>query len=145
MKYRKLRIAWSVVWGILCLLLIVLWVRSYSSYDFVKVMPTAGLVSGVGVVMADTVDHHWFHNSLLETESVRHNDIDERRSGFWGFGYNIWQDGDWQVWAPHWFVVIITVCVGAAPWWSLRFSLRTLIIAMTVVAVALGLIVFSMQ
>src|SRR3954451_8568493 len=29
MRYRKLRIAWSVVWGIACLLLIVLWVRSY--------------------------------------------------------------------------------------------------------------------
>jgi hypothetical protein len=29
MKYRKLRIAWSVGWGVLCLLLILLWVRSY--------------------------------------------------------------------------------------------------------------------
>jgi hypothetical protein len=30
MKYRKLRIAWSVACGILLLLLISLWVRSYS-------------------------------------------------------------------------------------------------------------------
>lgn len=30
MKYRKLRIAWSVAWGVACLLLIALWVRSYS-------------------------------------------------------------------------------------------------------------------
>ena len=29
MRFRKLRIAWSVVWGIACVLLIVLWVRSY--------------------------------------------------------------------------------------------------------------------
>jgi hypothetical protein len=29
MKYRKLRIAWSIGWGVLCLLLVVLWVRSY--------------------------------------------------------------------------------------------------------------------
>jgi hypothetical protein len=29
MKYRKLRIAWSVGWGVLCLLLVALWVRSY--------------------------------------------------------------------------------------------------------------------
>ena len=29
MGYRKLRIAWSVVWGIATVLLIVLWVRSY--------------------------------------------------------------------------------------------------------------------
>ena len=29
MKYRKLRIAWSVGWGIVAVLLVVLWVRSY--------------------------------------------------------------------------------------------------------------------
>src|SRR5918995_3829478 len=34
MKYGKLRIAWSVGWGLLCLLLIVLWVRSYWWNDF---------------------------------------------------------------------------------------------------------------
>src|SRR5262245_41449478 len=31
MRYRKLRIAWSVFWGLVCLLLSVLWVRSYES------------------------------------------------------------------------------------------------------------------
>ena len=30
MKFRKLRITWSMTWGVLALLLIVLWVRSYS-------------------------------------------------------------------------------------------------------------------
>ncbi len=29
MRFRKLRIAWSVVCGLACVLLIVLWVRSY--------------------------------------------------------------------------------------------------------------------
>src|SRR4051794_31206678 len=29
MRYRKVRIAWSVVWGVVAVLLIVLWVRSY--------------------------------------------------------------------------------------------------------------------
>ena len=28
MKYRKLRIAWSVFWGVACVLLVVLWARS---------------------------------------------------------------------------------------------------------------------
>ncbi len=31
MKHRKLRIAWSVAWGIAGVLLIALWVRSYHS------------------------------------------------------------------------------------------------------------------
>ena len=29
MRYRKLRIAWSVAWGLLAVILIALWVRSY--------------------------------------------------------------------------------------------------------------------
>src|SRR5690348_9197803 len=33
MKYRDLRIAWSVLWGVVAVLLILLWVRSYSRLD----------------------------------------------------------------------------------------------------------------
>jgi hypothetical protein len=35
MRYRKLRIAWSVACAIACLLLMALWVRSYAVLDFV--------------------------------------------------------------------------------------------------------------
>jgi hypothetical protein len=46
---------------------------------------------------------------------------------------------------PHWFVVLLFTTLAAAPWlfkicW--RFSLRTLLIATTLVAVVLGLIVW---
>ena len=34
MKHRKLRIAWSVAWGIAAVMLIALWVRSYWWRDF---------------------------------------------------------------------------------------------------------------
>ena len=45
-KFRKLRIAWSVFWGSLCLLMIAWWIRSYWWQDggFVKLtgqMPLA--------------------------------------------------------------------------------------------------------
>ena len=33
MRFRKLRIAWSVVCGIVCILLIVSWVRSYGRFN----------------------------------------------------------------------------------------------------------------
>src|SRR5215212_8964377 len=33
MRFRKLRIAWSVFWGLAAVLLIVLWVRSYWWWD----------------------------------------------------------------------------------------------------------------
>src|SRR4030095_6915172 len=34
-KHRKLRIAWSVTWGVVAVLLCVLWVRSYQATDIV--------------------------------------------------------------------------------------------------------------
>ena len=37
MKYRKLRIAWSVACAVVCLLLLAFWVRSYSWVDFVAI------------------------------------------------------------------------------------------------------------
>src|SRR5262245_10305239 len=33
MKYRKLRVAWSAWWSIACVLLLLLWVRSYFRGD----------------------------------------------------------------------------------------------------------------
>jgi hypothetical protein len=43
--------------------------------------------------------------------------------------------------APHWLLLLYTVTLGTIPWLHWRFSLRTLLIAMTLVAVVLGLIV----
>src|SRR5262245_30694970 len=36
MRFRKLRIAWSVLWGVAAVLLIVLWVRSYWRTEFLE-------------------------------------------------------------------------------------------------------------
>src|SRR5690349_16513123 len=37
MKYRKLRLAWSVAWGVVAVLLCILWVRSYWSLDLAAI------------------------------------------------------------------------------------------------------------
>jgi hypothetical protein len=42
---------------------------------------------------------------------------------------------------PYWFLVLLTCACAAAPWIRKRFSLRTLLITVTLVAVGLGLIV----
>jgi hypothetical protein len=39
---------------------------------------------------------------------------------------------------PHWFTILLTATVAALPWFKWQFSLRTLLIATTLVAVALG-------
>src|SRR4051812_40138543 len=49
MKYRKLRIAWSVFCGIACVLLIALWVRSYWRTEFVERMVSVNPLYASGV------------------------------------------------------------------------------------------------
>jgi hypothetical protein len=60
--------------------------------------------------------------------------------GVLGFG-RIDQDMSTIVFAPYWFFVLFTVTLAAIPWLPWRFSLRTLLIAITLVAVVLGLVV----
>jgi hypothetical protein len=45
---------------------------------------------------------------------------------------------------PDWLVVSLCVAIGFVPWlpWPRQFSLRTLLIATTLIAVALGIIVW---
>jgi hypothetical protein len=43
---------------------------------------------------------------------------------------------------PHWFLLMLAAGLAAAPWLRYRFSLRTLLIATTLVAVVLSLAVY---
>src|SRR5829696_7121142 len=36
MKFRMLRVAWSVVWAVACVLIIVFWIRSFRSCDLFR-------------------------------------------------------------------------------------------------------------
>jgi hypothetical protein len=42
---------------------------------------------------------------------------------------------------PNWFTIGLLATIGAFPWTHWRFSLRTLLIVMTLVAVALWVVV----
>jgi hypothetical protein len=52
--------------------------------------------------------------------------------------------GKWRIYVPHYFALLIFSVCTVSPWicWSKRFSLRTLLIVMTLVAVGLGIIVW---
>ena len=52
---RGLRIAWNVVFGILCLLLIVLWVRSYWRYDLLSLPGPHRIASMEGEILYDEI------------------------------------------------------------------------------------------
>jgi hypothetical protein len=46
---------------------------------------------------------------------------------------------------PHWFVLLLLASISAAAWLPWRFSLSTLLIAMTLLAVGLGWLVYAIR
>jgi hypothetical protein len=151
MRYRKLRIAWSVVCGIACLLLIVLWVRSYWWYDMVQIKTSWRLLqihSSCG--HAGLCQFNFGRNPSTSAQMAK-EDIDDIYSGCGGrhairpagdlklpFGSNVS-----TITMPQWPAIVFAAACTAFPLvhWSNRFSLRTLLIATTLVAVVLGLII----
>jgi type VI protein secretion system component VasF len=144
MRNRKLRIAWSVVWGIGCLLLIVLWVRSHWEIDIYGKQPSNvngfSLLSRNGAVYCAIgremdLDVTWrFILAWIDVDAAR---TTSRH-------FVIANDGMITiVRVPDWFLLGLIAALVAAPWIRWQFSLRTLLIATTLVAVVLGVIVWA--
>jgi hypothetical protein len=152
MKYRKLRIAFSAVCGIICLLLIALWVRSHYWNDVYAIHVGAyklGVQSVVGrlwfVRALNTVSFHQrITNQTSRNRLIEIVRADENAIGFY-FGRPHPSSSDFRLSVPHWWFVVPAFVLAALPWihWSNRFSLRTLLIATTLVAILLGLIVYA--
>jgi hypothetical protein len=154
MKYRKLRIAWSVVWGIVALLLCAGWAFAFLHSEFVanrlnttKVLTTIAFNRG----------------SLAYSRFDAANQVGVTREGThvgsstppfgWKLGLCklksstqsfLWQSSNPYliVQAPYWSLVLPAILFAGAPWGSRRFTLRTLLIATTLIAVVLGLVVW---
>jgi hypothetical protein len=146
MKYRKLRIAWSVGCGILCLLLVALWVRSYSSRSMLAggighqfVLQALGGQIGFYSVYDEGPD--WYFYSLTMKSDRQHY------QSHTDWAYVTEDINGWYVIIPFWFPTILFGALAALPWsrWPARFSLRTLLIAMTVAAVGLGWMVYALR
>jgi hypothetical protein len=145
MRFRKLRIAWSVGCGIACVLLIVLWVRSYESgivlNERITKTHALSLVSQRGFCGALLLDPTVYASPKwgLSTGSPQ-----RWGSPSWDFAIHSKSDRYVQVMVPWWFVVlsgaIMSIIAQQLKW---RFSLRTLLIATTLVALVLGAIVYA--
>ena len=147
MKYRKLRIAWSATWGLVAVLLIVLWVRSYQQIDeFGEPFSRSGVyvLSQKGNLSltyfapgpsrsADLIDAR-VHSVGVVTQNCTSFRFD-RFSDWFSTTYLL----------HHWLPVAIFGAIAPIPWipWAKRFSLRTALIATTLVAVVLGLIIYA--
>ena len=164
---RGLRIAWSVWWGIVCVLLVALWVRSFGQYDAAIVrIPSNGVASAtsffgrilLGRIPESIASGAYVYGSAptgtWEFSSVPivapHGEAQAQMlelRGFPGFGFfsNPTVSGFYRLDLPHWFLVFLSASLAMVPWinQTKRFSLRTLLIATTLIAVVLGLIVWS--
>jgi hypothetical protein len=142
MRFRKLRIAWSVWWSLAAVLLIVLWVRSYWRRDLLTAYlanKTLLVQSNFGrmLVGVTPIGKPW------EYSSQQASPVPIQHESKLGFGTVQLMVGTLHA-VPHWFCVLLLGTLVAVPWIPIqrRFTLRTLLIATTLVAVVLGLIMW---
>jgi hypothetical protein len=159
MRYRKLRIAWSVFWGLAAVFLIVLWVRSYEWRDRIVIpLRTPRFLrvdSNHGKVEFETYGQGMGEMSFSIT-AISHVDI----TAAWDRSFPTvpqpvdrkqwrWESrtGRFFVYLPHWSLVTILAALAVVPWirWPRRFTLRTLFVATTLVAVLLGVVVGAVR
>jgi hypothetical protein len=162
---KGLRIAWTVWWGVVCVLVVMLWVRSYIFFDRCNVpMPRQSGISAttgqgemqfrVDFVTTGWNRTFWWPKGLPLDEKAGRERIARNRErwlqilnhSLLGFGFRTTPDF-WLVITPLWFVVLLFVTLAYFPWFPLSwtFSLRNLLIATTLIAILLRLIVYCVK
>jgi hypothetical protein len=157
-----LRIAVTALSLTACVLLIALWVRSYRWVDMVSGPRLGSRIVAVGSTpgvfcFTSFSTHNWWMSpwDKRSFDAVNWWKImvaDGTQSLMWGKAYTsrMWGKFEYDIapatiYIPYWFGVLISASVAtitSIPW-SKRFSLRTLLIATTLVAVGLAIIVIA--
>jgi hypothetical protein len=132
-----------------CVLLIALWVRSYWRVDSLTYIHSINRV-----ICGHSFPGRWIvlvtpktiaHRPGLESYAITQHFDSGVPNSFLGFYYHT-SPGATMLAIPCWFMVssfaVLSVTAGF-PWMPRRFSLRTVLIATTLVAVGLGVIVYA--
>ncbi len=144
---RKLRIAWSVGCGIACLLMLALWVRSYWWIEHIggPLSQTHRLSawSSDGGMVIRVIYAPYGYNWYLHRTSRSQPGFSASKVRF-GSAFQLLPN---HIELPHWSVVLLSAAFGVVPWIkpSRRFSLRTLLIITTLIAVLLWVIIYAMD
>ena len=145
---RRLRIAVSVFFALVAVAFAVLWVRSYRTCDTVSILDAR---SGLYTYLGSNSGTMYLHRSTLEFipypgDSVPRfsytalNASEPQAVFVWNT--NLLQ-GPVGISFPYWLLILVAAATAALPWLRYRFSFRTMLIATTLVAVVLGLIVWA--
>lgn len=132
---RWLQITWTVCCGI-AVLFVALWVRSYWCADYLDGPLLVGSMQGKLTFIKMNEPSPWKVVKLPLSSMPPAGSTSS-----WGYTTNFRSSA---VHFPHWLLVAILAIIAAMPWlrFSKRFSLRTLLIAMTLVSVVLGVVVY---
>jgi hypothetical protein len=150
---KNLRIAATMLCLVACALLVTLWVRSYFARDMLRGVVRSQAVYftslrgkfAIGIDVWPHAPFGWTNESKSDKSNMRAvfpTVTGKRPLSIIGFRW-LFTPRLIIVVVPHWFILLITAACAAIPWIKLQFGLRTLLIAMTLVAAFLGLIAIS--
>jgi hypothetical protein len=147
MKHRKLRIAWSVAWGIVAVLLIVLWLRSYSRADMIAGYSPSTFVFGLGSRQGSLGVEWQAGATFFSVRQLKAGSFPLGTAPSVRFYYERTRRGTIAIGVPIWFPMCLLATVVSAPWvrWPNRFSVRILLLTTTLVALLLSRIVMSIR
>ncbi len=145
---KYLRIAVTALSLTACVLLIALWVRSYWRCDQIDIPVSSNYGISIESVRGQLAGWDWDNlGGPWEVWSqpievwLGHEPVENELLGFPPHqGLRV---SGGIVWVPHWLTVIVAAVTAASLWIRRRFSLRTLLIAITLVAVLMGAIVYA--
>jgi len=144
---QYVRIAVTALSLMACVLCIALWVRSNWYVDEVW-FPLPGN-RGLGFVSAENCGSIGIQKResnpssyIVGYNSVALPIVDYELRTFPGFFLTLESDVAYLN-VPYWFLVLLSALAAVCAWTSWQFSLRTMLIATTLVAVGLGVIVLS--
>jgi hypothetical protein len=149
MKHRKLRIAGSVVCGTVTLLLVALWVCSYWNTSgingsspanslFLRICSGKMWFGRCASYISTSEPWGFYHSPLIESAPFADRSI---------LGVAVVPlYGVWQAKLPLWFPTLLSAGLAAwIPRARFRFTVRSLLITMAMVAMVLGLVVYAVR
>src|SRR5262245_2172819 len=115
MRFRKLRIAWSLAWGVTAVLLIGLWIRSYWRNDIVSRVDKNSVITTYG--------SNW--GSAYRSQMKMPSGAQLEGGGSWSFHTDKasidparfrWEPGPGiaSIAAPYWFLVAVAAILSSA-------------------------------
>lgn len=148
---RYLRIAFSVACLVACGLIIALSFRSHRTIDILAGRLSAGynyeVISVRGTFKLTAINSQFIAPASRRTisNSAPEADMVENHVRHYSNNHGFGLYDHHALMMPYWFVVLALGVLAALPWFSFHFGLRTLLVAITLIGLALGSIVMLIR